>query len=294
MRGPSQILSDCPHCRVESALVELIDPSERVGVSIEGRCRLCGYATELGEVVRLGEPFVDEADVIDALRRWAEEDGEPDVSLFVASNFNGRLPEAVARAVLAGARVDTGFDVIAWLFPGQQAGGRRREDEVGAPFAPAPPARDAGGPGGPGAPLAGRYGAAPRPRITEPTVEPPPPIAPDPRDIARALATVMVADGKILPVERRYLDSALQRLGAPPLAPEDTRIWRPSELGPVADPAAVLQAMRGLAACDDEVDGSELRVMAEYARAWRLPAPSKPRRGPAAELERVLRRMLAR
>lgn len=295
MRGPSQILSDCPHCRVESALVELIDPSERVGIAIEGRCRLCGYATELGEVVRLSEPFVDEADVIEALARWAAEDGEPDVAVFVAANFNGRGPDAVARAVLAGERVDTGFDVIAWLFPGQQGGGRRREDDLGGRIAPAPlpTERGTGGPGGPEAPLAGRYGAAPRPPIpnTPPVVTPP--RAPDPRDITRALVSVMVADGRILDVERRFLAHALERLGAPPPASEEERVWRPQELGPVADPSAVMRAMHGLAVCDDELDGSELRVLEEFARAWSLPPPRRSKSGPRAELARAFRRMFS-
>ena len=299
MRGPTQVLSDCPHCRVESALVELIDPSERIGVAIEARCRLCGYAAELGDVVQLGQPFLDHDDVVEALARWAAEDGEADVAVFAVANFNGRDPGAIARAVLAGERVDTGFDVIAWLFPALQGGGPRGDDDdrprlprVGVGVGPS---AEAGGPGG--NPLAGRYGAAPRPQRTAP--EPPPvvaPPAPDPRDLGRALASVMLADGQIRPAERRFLDQALARAGAAPLADEDLRVWRPTELGPVGDAKGVIAAMRALALCDHEADGSERRVLEEYARAWQVPLPADPlpRPGAMAELGRALRRLLVR
>ncbi len=298
MRGATQVLSDCPHCRVESALVELLDPSERIGVALEGRCRLCGYTTELGEVVRFGQPFVDEAEVIEALTRWAAEESERDVHVFAVANFNGWDPAAIARGVLAGERVETGFDVIAWLFPAMQ-GGRAGDDEV------APGLRVGGVPGGEvlpggpgGTPLAGRYGAAPRPRKMEPEPPPTPARAPvaDPRDVGRALASVMLADGQIRPAEKRFLDAALQRLGAPPLPDEDLRVWRPNELGPVADPVAVLEAMRRLALCDHEADGSELRVLAEYARAWNVPLKKTAQHDTSAmaELGRAFRRLLLR
>ena len=64
----SQVLSECPCCRVECALVELIDPSERVPVPIEGRCRLCGYRTDLGDVTHVGHRFAAPEDVVAALK----------------------------------------------------------------------------------------------------------------------------------------------------------------------------------------------------------------------------------
>ncbi|MDP2307680.1 MAG: hypothetical protein Q8P18_16775 [Pseudomonadota bacterium] len=301
MRGATQVLTDCPQCRVESALVELLDPSERIGVALEGRCRLCGYATELGDVVSLGQPFVDMDEVVDALARWAAEDGEADVHVFAVANFNGRDPGGIARAVLAGERVDTGFDVIAWLFPALQGGGRREEDErpkarVGPRLEKEP---HAGGPGGPVAPLAGRYGAEPRPKNVAIQTDTPPPMRgpsspPDPRDIGRALASVMLADGQIRAVEQRFLDAALVRLGVPPLEPGDLRVWRPTELGPVPDPAGLLETMRLLSLCDNEADGSELRLLREYARAWRTPlrTTALPRSGAMYELGRALRSLL--
>lgn len=269
MRGVTQVLADCPRCKVESALVELIDPSERLGVAIEGNCRLCGYATELGEVTAFGLPFVDEEEVVDALRRWAREEHEPDVQVFTLANFNGRDPHTVARMILAGQRVDTGFDVIAWLFPGMQGGGHDAPEARTPVMAPR---------------------AAPPPSVPEP--EPAPTL--DPHDVGRALASVMLADGKIRDGERRFLDDALRRLGAPPLAESDLRVWRPNELGPVAEPEKLLRAMRALALCDHEADGSERRLLEEYARAWRVTLPGEllPRTGAMAELGRALRALL--
>lgn len=305
MRGPTQVLSDCPHCRVESALVELFDPSERVGVAIEGECRLCGYARELGEVVRFGQPFASADEVIEALARWAEEDGEADVHVFAVANFNGRDPDGIARAVLAGERVDTGFDVIAWLFPATQGSGRRGEDAEARPaprFGPA--TRSAGGLGRAMRSADGLGGSRGPPRASPPPQEEPneaPHTGTDarsrgaaPHTVARALASVMLADGRIRPVERRFLDEAVRRLGGAPLEERDLRVWRPTELGPVGDPAALIAAMRALALCDREADGSELRVLREFARAWQVPLPADPlpKPGAMAELGRALRRLV--
>jgi tellurite resistance protein len=104
----------------------------------------------------------------------------------------------------------------------------------------------------------------------------------------------MLADGRIRKVERKFLDQALKRLGAAPLEEGDLRVWRPTELGAPKDPAAVIAAMRALALCDNEADGSERRVLEEFARAWgvALPADPLPRPGAMAELGRALRRLL--
>lgn len=235
-----ELLTDCPHCHVESALVELMDGR----ASIESRCHLCGYATALDEQTAFGQPFLAEDDVVEALERWAAEDGEKDVAVFTRVNFNSRTPSQVAALVLAGERVDTGFDVIAYLFPGMAGGSTGRAVE--------------------------RQTIA---LVVHPAVAAP---APDPRDIARALVSMMLADGHVVPAEEAFLAATLERMGAPPLDPRDRRVWRPNELGPVADPAAVIEAMRVLALVDDDADGTERRVLREYARAWHVPLPANP------------------
>jgi hypothetical protein len=54
--------------------------------------------------------------------------------------------------------------------------------------------------------------------------------------------------------------------------------------------------MRALALCDHEADGSERRLLEEYARAWnvKLPGEILPRTGAMAELSRALRALLMR
>lgn len=246
MRGAYQVLSDCPHCHVESALVELMDPSERITVALTGKCRLCGFSTELGDVTQFGHPFVEANEVVEALGRWAMEDGESDVSTFAVANFSGRTPDAVALAVLSGERVTTSFDVIAFLFPG------------------------GGGGGGPALSPGENPPSHVQPPSSQPAVintdAPPPGLPP----IARALASVMLADGQIRPAERRFLEDTARRLGGEPLAAHELRVWRPHELARPENPEALLSAMRALALCDKEADGSELRVLKEFARAWQL------------------------
>lgn len=264
MRGPFQVLSDCPACRVESAFVELIDPQDRLGVALEGECRLCRHRLELGLEVREGEHFSTPDAALAALARWAREDGE-ELARFTRVNFGGETPEVVAAALVAGERVETGFDVVAFLFPG--SGG-----------AAATPASDA---------------ASPAPDATSPSAEPPPPVAErplvsgrvslagasapvpertwDPRNFGRALGTILVADGERLPSEQHFVDAWLQSRNLPPLAPEDVRVWRPHELGTPPDPAALLDAMRRCALADKEADGTEIRLLEEYARAWEVP-----------------------
>jgi hypothetical protein len=246
---PYQVLSDCPTCRVEAALVELMDPSERIPVTIEGRCRLCGYATQLGEVTNLGAPFVSPEDVIDALRRWAAEDNEPDVATFTASNFGGLTPGAVAARVLAGERVETGFDVIAYLFPGM-AGGSSASRAVNPVEGPA--------------------------ASTGWVHAPPPAKDPDPRDITRALVSILAADGGLAQEDRPILEREMVALNARAIPGSEVRVWRPNEIGPIADPPAVIEAMRRLALATGEPDESERRVLREYAAAWGVPLPAQP------------------
>jgi hypothetical protein len=106
----------------------------------------------------------------------------------------------------------------------------------------------------------------------------------------------MMADGQVRPAERRFLDAALARMGAPPLDEADLRVWRPFELGPVPDPKGLLKTMRLLALVDNEADGSERRVLQEYARAWGVALPDEPLppTGAMAELGRSLRGLLWR
>ena len=273
MRGPFQILSDCPACLVEASLIELIDPDDRIGVALESECRLCLHRLELGVVVREGRRFHAPEDALRALSRWAREDGE-EVAHFTLTNFGGDTPDEVAAALVARERVETGFDVVAFLFPGSSGGpsGTRPEPDD----APNPEPRTSVSP----PPLRASRTLTP---VDSGDASAPAPARPwDPRDAGRALATIVVADGDHHPAELRFLAAWASAQGSPPVDPADLRVWRPHELGTPPEPAALLDAMRRCALSDNEADGTEIRLLEEYARAWGVPLDRARLHAPSA------------
>lgn len=265
-----QILSACPSCRVEAAVVELVElraappdsPTDR-GRVVEGRCRLCGRWEREGAVLDRGIPFRDAVQVHAALLRWARTEGEDDVHAFVASGFGGLSTPQVVDALLAGRPVETSFDVIAWLFPGLAgAGGGGGKVEASELLR----AAEAGPRGG------GVVARSPA-REALPAPEPPPEEAPvDERRLAlQALAAVMLADGVIRPGERAFLDGFARRAGLPGLDEGLVRPWRPTDLPLPRAPGPILEAMVELSFIDHERDGSEWRVIREFARHWGHP-----------------------
>lgn len=276
-----QVLSPCPSCRVESALVELVELTATGSAVFEGRCRMCGRWERQGSLVDPGIPFREAVQVEAALARWAEREGEPDLDAFIASGFGGLDRAALCEALLAGRPVETTFDVIAWLFPGMAGGGARSEPLV----TPDPPAAQTSPPAA--APL---------------RLSPPPPHS-GPADSMQtalcALVTVMLADGAIRPGERAFVEGFAERAGLP--RPTELRAWRPTELRPPARPALVLGAMIDLALIDRERDGTELQVIREFARQWGEPIEQVEARfrrvaerddPPMIRLWRSLRRLL--
>lgn len=244
------ILADCPHCRVQAAVVELHEAGAGL---VEARCRLCGHRSERGVTVVAAAAFADPTDVLDALARWAAEEGDDDLERFCQANFAGATSFEVVERVLAREPVETGFDVMSFLFPGIAAGAAVPREVVVRP----------------GRALThhglGEEAPAPAPVVDRPAR------AWDPFDAARALTSVMVADGVVRPAEERAVTRALQTLRAPPVGPEARRVWRPGELGPPPDPAALLALCRDVALADGEIDPTEVRLLEEYARAWEVP-----------------------
>ena len=243
MSDAFEILSDCATCRVEGAVVELLDPNRAAGVAVVARCRLCGREDRLGVETRPGAPPQTVEEALAALSRWAAEDGESDVARFCEGGFAGRNMHEVAARLVAREPVETNFDVMAWLFGGMSGG-------AGVEPSPAAP-------------------AAPLPSGANPSV---PPTAAPPFHLGRALASVLLADGRASPAERSYVDRALSAAGQPPLAPEDTRVWRPLELGRPEDPGPIVALMAGLAWVDGQRDETEWRVVREFSRAWGYPS----------------------
>ncbi|MCB9686554.1 MAG: hypothetical protein H6738_08365 [Alphaproteobacteria bacterium] len=256
-----QVLADCPHCRVEAAIVEWMDPLHPPctrGLPAELRCRCCGYerrtdADGTWVDVRAPSDLRDEARARAALARWSEEEGESDPEVFCVANLGGSEALVVALLV-AGEPVPTTFDVIAFLFP---TGG--------------------GGGGGAGRPLELEHQL---PRVTdgwtdEVEVIPEVPEQPmDPRTPARVLVSVMVADGTLRAAERAFVVAFLEREGLAAMTPDDLRVWRAAELGPPPPPDLrdrLLEAAVHLMHLDRQREGSEWRVIRAFAKAWGVP-----------------------
>lgn len=244
-----QLMSDCPTCRIEGGVLELVDPHGRIEVSVEASCRLCGFRTEFGLIQSAGQKFVAVPDVVSALERWSKADGEPDTLLFTQVNMGGLTPAEVGHRVVRGERVETSFDVIAFLFPQAASGGFQPDDRK-------PEVR----------------------AVNE--VRPMPEVAPTheyaappwhPEHIARALVSVMVADGVVRASEKKFLTRMLAEWNAPALLEADYRVWRPQELGTPPEPERLLEVMRLMCIVDREADGTEVRILQEYSRAWGVP-----------------------
>ena len=260
MEAGLQVLYDCPDCRIEGALVEVI-----VSGSSSGRCRMCSHETSDGVAVRAGRRFGDAHQVRAALAEWATDDGEVEVEQFVRANFTGHDISGVVRLVLAGERVETGFDVVAWLFRDRSTGQVAVGSSGSAPS-------QAGGGGAELAPSPAMAGPETKVVATERSLPAAPEPSVDPRQLAitRALCAVVLADGLIEPVERVALAAALAKLGAPEPTDSDWRLWRPSDLACPTHPERVIDAMRRVALSNQLPDPSESRVIREFARSWQV------------------------
>ena len=275
-----EALADCEACLVEAAVVELIAQTEIAGaaqgVVLERRCRACLRESRVGQVVHAGESFRGEpVRARAALERWAREEGDEDAARFVGAHFEHSI-EVIAEQLARGERVQTCFDAIAWLFPGVGAvGGGGGGGGVAAPIAPidgktletGPPTFD-----------------PPRVEVTWPDVRrhrtSVPPVAIPvthesiPKHLqplrvsARALASVMLADGLADASDRAFLDRTLAAWGHPPIEAADLAVWRPHDLGWPHDPGEVVVAMCRLAYVDGQRDATEWRVVREFARSW--------------------------
>ncbi len=267
-------------------MVELLDPGIAEGLPIEGTCRLCAHRVELGEVTRQGQRFTDVAQARSALLAWASAEGDPDLESFCAGSLCGITPEEACRRLVDGEGIETSFDVLALLFPGAE-GGMGSADSAAATFTPTRSMID-----GP-APLPEVPRTSPRlaPRamaavmLADGEVHAPPPGGPPPppRPAPRAWGGVWRAAGAPHARERAFLDAWLADNGHDPLTEDDLRPWRPGDLGWLDEPAPLIKAMVALAYVDRQRDGTEWRVIREFARYWRYPLGELEAMGRARE-----------
>ena len=284
-----EALSDCEHCRVESSALELITSRNGRGVVIERRCRVCLHEVREGLLVREAESFRDAPERARvALERWALSEGDDDIARFVLAHFGGLDVEAVSARLAHGERVETSFDAIAWLFPGVGAvgGGGAAVESEGASK------RSSQGSIMPAPALRMRTSIPPSIPVTHESIAKQ--LQPL-RVSARALASVMLADGEATPEDRAYLAQTLSAWGHPPLEDEDLAVWRPHDLGFPHDPELVVAAMCRLAYVDGERDATEWRVVREFARAWGVSLEAVEKLGSELkkEHERGLRKLLS-
>jgi hypothetical protein len=292
MTDPWQVLSDCPHCLCEAAVVEEMDPVHpacHLGVPARRRCRLCAWEqvaveepfaprhpTSLGrcpachkplsEAARAGEGPCSHCGYAPTLREVRAPEDLRD---------EGEAVAALARWAAEEGEPDVGAFCVANMGVAATVvvAALARRERVGTTFDVIAFLFPGGG--APGAT------ADPRsPAIAKPVTAPAPasieaPAATmDPRTPARVLVSVMVADGTLRSGERTFVVRWLAREGLPPLGPDDLRVWRPSELGAPPPPEVrdrLLEAAVQLMHLDRERDGSEWRVIRTFARAWGVP-----------------------
>lgn len=254
-------LADCPVCRVQGAVVEtwdVVDAADREGneepLASLSRCRMCGRTLENGVEVQPARSLSHLRDVDEALANWAKEEGCASGAELVQSSFVLADVGKVHAALIMGESVETSFDVMGYLFSHMGGGGPGVEgDDV--PFVDAV--------------LRG-----PDEALTIPGER-----GLDPRNELLALVSVAAADGKVVPVERAFLDALAKARGIERLAAEEMRVFRADEVGPVGsllDRERVLEKMIEVAFLDAisspiegvQIDDSEVRVIRAYARAW--------------------------
>ena len=297
MGEPWQVLASCPHCRVEAALVQIMDPvhpATHLGRPVEQRCRCCGWAT-----LAVEEPFAPtlppssgrcpncQTPLTDAARTGR--------GICASCGYTPRLRETHAPTDLT--RGEAARDALTrWAHDEGEADVERfctahlggTLDEVvarlkareivhtsfdviawlfpeqggGALHTPdrAPSARPVE--------VVDRAPATPEPELADDLALPEPV---DPAVPARLLLSVMAADGELRRGERRFIDAFLDAEGLPPVDEADIRIWRPHELPRPADVETrrqLIEACVHLVHLDRERDGTEWKVVRAFAGAW--------------------------
>lgn len=300
---PWQILSDCPHCLVEAAVVEVVDPhhpASHFGRASDTRCRCCGW-----HMVAVVEDFAPRTPITAGrcpacskpLSETARTGAAPCPHCGYAPTFETLVPPAdltdpdrALAALTAWAEAEGEPDVAVFARsnlgdePAAIVAKLGAHERVGSQFDVVAflfPQMSGGGP-------SARSGGA---EASRPVVDRAPRTAPpqaatspaaekaasdDRRSAMRVLVSVMVADGELQAAEQAFVQSFLHTEGFPAFGPDDLRVWRPSEV-PIADPALrerVLEAAVALAHLDRVRDGSEWRIIEAYAKAWGI-APDR-------------------
>ena len=285
-----EVLGDCPHCRVESALVEVFEGRSILsgfGVAIEAHCRMCDAAWEGAT-----EPELPSVVAVPGRCPACKAPLPPDAT------ETRQCPACGLRALLRTTRAATPLDtreaVAARLAAFAAEEGTESVDEllrdgfVGitidelhgllASGARVPTSFDVF------QYLFGHATAGARPaepaaeqaaqRATMGHVARDSSLGRNPRAILYPIVSVMCADGVIDPAEERFVSAFLQAEGQTPLEPDEIRVHRPVEVErhiPRARRREIVELMIQLASVDGYADTSELRLAKAYANAWGIP-----------------------
>ena len=249
---------------------------------MDAQCGQCGIVAR-AEETRPGDRFRRAGDLERALGCWAREEGHDSADDFVASSFLDGDTGRIYERIRDGERVETNFDVLAFLFPELAlASSIPLEPSAAAEPAPSSPAASLEAPSS--RPRGSPASEPVRPAPDEsPVASVSPPATASPADEIRCepwapmlpLVSVMVADGRVHPAEEAFLQRILTANQCPPVPAAFVRVHRPDSVPVPPDPRArerMIEAMIHLVHVDRLRDGTEIRVVEEYARAWGIAA----------------------
>ena len=246
MNSSFQTLEECPNCLIEAVLIETYNCSQSSEKPSSRSCPFCSFQEKNGTVFNQGEQWSSVDQATAALTRWALSEGENNPDYFCRHELGGLSLEETALKLVMNEPIPSSFDLLQYLFSGMF---HSPSDSVTSHID--------------------------TDKSIEPAAQeknPPPHIPPEStQDIsiaARALASVMLADGQVLDIERRVLDDYLKSSGSLPLKDIDIQSWLPIDLPIPQNPEQLLYAMMEVAFADEELDETEWRLIREYGRHW--------------------------
>jgi len=255
---------------------------------LELQCSACGIAA-FEQEVRTGARFESVEALRGALRGWAREEGHDSADEFAEASFLDGRVDRIYERIRDGERVETNFDVLAFLFPemaiaaampgperGSEEGERREAPKRDVPTETVGTRSLAEtGPKPEPEPEPEERRGAPEEDVPTETVGTRTRVSDELRNKAWApllpLVSVMVADGRVHPAEEKFLRRFLDANRCPPIPADFVRVHRPEAVPRPPDARGrerLVEAMVHLVHVDRQRDGSEFRVVEEYARAW--------------------------
>jgi len=281
---PYQVLSDCPHCHTESAVIELMDPTIdacHFGLPASQRCRLCAFETKADSKAAPQHAIADRRCPACKESLFSQDQTPPKAcphcsfcpSLTVVHAAQDVTDRAAATAALKRWALEEYEEDVerfcATYMDGDlnqtldrlQQGERLKTsfDLIAHLFSDT----NIGGMGA--TPNREQEPASPEQlgSIQAPQIHP--------LTAARFLTSIMIADGRITKRERNFVQRVLDKEGLQQPVAEETRLWRSHELSP----GPKLQTARRLLKCaveltflDGDPDRSQDKILRAVGHLW--------------------------